>query len=92
MESDNYNPVIGFDGEAHDTLIRLSQMIRGFGVTLVLEDGSEVEAVFSEVVYDEESDRNLVEFLRAENGEYPALGHSSNPPLERAFVRRIQVA
>lgn len=89
--SDTYHPVLGFDGDAHDTLDGVIRSFRGYGVTLTLEDGSEVEAVLSQPIYDEDSDRLLIEFLRVTDGEYEVIDCVEQKKLERAFVSRIQV-
>lgn len=90
--SDDFHPVIGFDGEAYDTLDGFVRKMRGFGVTLVLEDGSHVDAVLSRPVFDEESERLLIEFYRVTDGVYPTIESVLQKNLETAFVKRIQVA
>ena len=92
MESDRYHPVIGFDGEAYDTLDGVIRNMRGYGVTLMLEDDTHVDAVLSRPVYDEEQDRLLIEFFRVKDGVFPTIESVPFENLERAFVRRIQVA
>ncbi len=86
------HPVIGFDGEAYDTLDGILRGMRGYGVTLTLEDGSQVEAVLSRPVYDEEEDRLKIEFFRVTDGVYPTIESVMPDRLERAFASRIQVA
>jgi hypothetical protein len=90
--SDEFHPVIGFDGDAYDTLDSIIRGFRGYGVTLTMEDGAEVEAVLAGPSYDEETDRLFVEFFRVTDGNYPTIDSVPVDDLERAFVRRIQVA
>lgn len=89
---EQFFPVIGFDGEAYDTLYAVVGRMRGYGVTLTLEDGEEVEAVLSRLVYDDETARALVEFFRVTDDDYPEIGDIPVELLERAFATRIQVA
>ena len=91
--SDEFHPVLGFDGEASDTLDSFIRQMRGYGVTLTLENGDEVEAVLSRPVYNEDDDRLEIEFFLVTDGEdYPAIEFVDQKDLQTAFVRRIQVA
>lgn len=89
--SDVYHPVLGFNGDAYETIDHIIKTMRGYGVTLTLENGSKVEAVLARPIYDEDSGRLLVEFYRVTDGHYPVLDSVPADQLERAFVARIQV-
>ena len=90
--SDEYHPVIGFDGEAHDTLDQIIRGMYGYGVTLTLEDGTNAEAVLGKPGYDEDADRMVVQFFRVTDGVFPVIDSISEDRLDTAFVRRIQVS
>lgn len=92
-DSDRYHPVIGFDAEAYDSIDGLLRNYRGYGVTLTLEDDSQVEAVLAGPYYDEKADRLLVEFYRVTDwGKSPTIESVPPESLERVFAKRIQVA
>jgi hypothetical protein len=85
--------VLGFDGAAGDSLERFVNAMEGYGVTLTLEDGSEVDAVLLGLDYDEASERQLTRFYRAsDSNDFPAVNEIDPARIERAFATRIQVS
>lgn len=89
--SDDFHPSIGFDGEAHDSLMSMIDQMRGYGATLYLDDGTEVEAVLMGSTYDAGTERLLTCFYRAD-GDWPSADDVPADRIEQAFAKRIQVS
>lgn len=89
--SDEFHPTLGFDGEAHDTLDMIIRNMYGYGVTLTLQDGTEVEGVLGKPSYNDEEDRLEIDFYEVEpGGDYPVA--ETITEWKRVFASRIQVS
>jgi hypothetical protein len=86
-------PVLAFEPEAHDTWIDIVDRFRGYGVTLTLADGEEVEAVLVGQIWDEECADYRIIFHRVIDGEYPAVEDIGPEAKEsRVGVRQIRIS
>jgi hypothetical protein len=91
--SDEYHPVLSFEGDASDSLENFVNAMKGYGVTLTLEDDSEVEAVLLGLVYDDESQRQLTRFYRTtDSNDFPSVDEIDPAKIERVFAKRIHIA
>ncbi len=93
---DNYGlAAIGFQPEAYDTYAGIVSTFDGYGVTLTLKGGEQVEAVLAGVAeYDEDEDVYYTPFFRVTDGDFPTIEsvRAKRPEaIERAVVTRIEI-
>jgi hypothetical protein len=83
--------LIGFDGEAHEDYQDAVDRLEGYGVTLTLLSGVEVEAtlVGADMTAD---DAATILYVEAIDGDYVSLQEIKKGQVQRAVVTKIQVA
>jgi hypothetical protein len=83
--------LIGFDGEAREAYQDAVDRLEGYGVTLTLLSGVEVEAtlVGADMTAD---DAATILYVEAIDGDYVSLQEIKKGQVQRAVVTKIQVA
>ena len=91
--SEDALPVLAFSPEAHDSWLDAVNRFHGYGVTITLASGEEVEAVYITQDWDEAAGDYRVSFYRVVDGDYPEPEKIPTDKVETAVgVRRIHVS